>query len=188
MRRARRWCQCLRSGKVSCPQRSSARFVKVRACSRRGSWMSSTPPKIRTHIRVGQRTAATLAGLDNLEDWDDDELQRGQKRSRRGTWEGRPPKVVPKALHDELVRRTLSKAHELLRDNLVGAVELLGTLIEGEDVDDAVKLKAATIIMDRVMGKAPDKVEVTVQKSPFEDSMGKVFRRRQVIDVEEKAS
>jgi len=141
-------------------------------------------PKRRT-IQLGLRNSATLAG-ESLDEWSDEELQRGQRKSRRGTWEGRPPKVVPKRLHDELVRRQMSKANELLRDNLVGATEILIGIAQSMDTDDAVRLKAATIIMERVLGKTPEKVEVSVQRSPFETSLDSVFVTRDVIDVEPK--
>lgn len=145
--------------------------------------MSLTRPSQR--IQIGKRNAALLAGLTDLSDWSDEELQRGQKKSRRGTWEGRPPKIVPKALHDELVRRTMSKAGELLRDNLVGATEVLISLATGEDVDDAVRLKASAMIMDRVLGKTPERVDLNVRKTPFETTMEKLFiDRSRIIEAE----
>lgn len=123
-----------------------------------------------------------------MSDWTDEELQRGQKKSRRGTWEGMKPKIVPKALHDELVRRQMSKASELLRDNLVGATEVLIALATGKDVDDAVRLRAVTLIMDRVLGKTPDTVNVSVQKTPFQATLDSLFLDRQslVIDVDSR--
>lgn len=150
---------------------------------------STLRKKPSSFVRVGKRNAAVLAGLDNLEDWDDEELLRGQKRSRRGTWEGAPPKIVPKALHDELVRRTMSKAHELLRSNLVAATEVLIGLANGKDVDDGVRLRAVTLIMDRVLGKTPETVNVSVQKTPFQTLLEDLYVDRSgIIDVESHES
>src|SRR5688500_3570828 len=65
-------------------------------------------------IHVGKSNTAILRGEADLSSWSEEELIRGQKRSASGRWQGRPPKVVPKALHDELVKRKMSKAYELL--------------------------------------------------------------------------
>ena len=35
------------------------------------------------------------------------------------------PKVIPKAIHDELVKRKMSAAYDLLADNVLKAVEVL---------------------------------------------------------------
>lgn len=74
---------------------------------------------VTSHIRVGESTVAILNGEEDVSLWSDEELTRGQRKDKNGTWVGRPPTVVPKALHDELVRRKMSKAFELLRDNVV---------------------------------------------------------------------
>lgn len=119
------------------------------------------PENTRASIRVGTMTTRILTGQEDLSVWSDEELVRGQRKSKNGRWQGKKPVVVPKALHDELVRRTLSRANELLRENLVAAVEVLMTLINGKDVDDKVRVKAVEMIMDRVMGKEPQKVEMS---------------------------
>ena len=145
--------------------------------------MSSTLPDAPQRIQIGRRNAAILAGKIDLSDWDDEELQRGQKRSRRGTWEGRPPKVVPKQLHDELVRRKLNQANAMMRDHLVEAVQMFYDLMTAKDTEDAIRFKCAMAIKDHVMGKAPERIQVQVEVSPFEASMGSVFRKRTVIET-----
>lgn len=119
------------------------------------------------HIRCGGTTIAILNGTEDLSVWTDEELIRGQRKSRRGTWEGRPPKVVPKAIHDELVRRKMSQAYDLLRDNVVKASEVLIELASNKKVDAAVRLKAVGMIHDRVLGKAPARVQLTAEAEPW---------------------
>jgi hypothetical protein len=79
---------------------------------------------------------------------------------------GVTPKIVPKALHDELIRRTLLQANELMRENLPAAVEMLVALATNEGVEAKDRLRAISMILDRVMGKSPDKVEISGQ-SPW---------------------
>jgi hypothetical protein len=117
-------------------------------------------------IQIGERNAAILAGDVDLAAWDDEELMRGQRRNKNGKFSGRPPKIVPKAVHDELVRRKMSKAHDLLRDNIVAATEVLVDVAKDTDVDPSVRLKAAGMILDRVLGKAPENVNIRAQLEP----------------------
>ena len=119
---------------------------------------------MRNKVRVGKTNSAILSGQADLSTWSDEELMRGQKRSKNGNWTGRPPVVVPTLLHQELVRRKMSKAHDLLRDNLVAATEVLIELATDADVESATRLKAATTILDRVLGKAPETVNVELTK------------------------
>lgn len=114
-------------------------------------------------VRIGLTNQGILNGTEDLTTWSDEELMRGQKKSKTGKWTGRPPMVVPKAIHDELVRRKMSEAHDLLRDNLVEATNVLIELATNEDVESSVRLKAATTIMDRVLGKAPERVQLETQ-------------------------
>src|SRR4051812_12436616 len=103
----------------------------------------------RAIVRVGASNAGLLAGDDNIREWDDEELLRGQRRDRNGRFTGAPPKVVPKAVHDELVRRTMGKAGDLLRVNLLAATEVLISIAADETVEPSVRLKAVGMIQDR---------------------------------------
>lgn len=116
----------------------------------------------RAFMRLGRANTQILVGTEDLSLWDDEELQRGQRKGPRGRFEGAPPKIVPKAIHDELVKRTLAKASETMRSNLVAATEALTAIATDLEADPAARLRAIQMIQDRVMGKAPDKVDVSV--------------------------
>lgn len=111
---------------------------------------------------VGRVEPAILAGELDLSEWDDDELLRGQRRSHNGKFQGRPPKVVPTAVHQELVRRRISRAGDLLDETLEDAVALLGLVIRDPKAQYADRIKAAGMVMDRVMGKSPERVHLEV--------------------------
>lgn len=121
----------------------------------------------RGYLRLGVTQTAVMTGEDNLEEWDEEELIRGQRKDKNGRFQGRPPKVVAKAIHDELVKRTLNEAKELMRSALVPAVSMLGEIIKDPDASDKDKLTAATMIIDRMMGKSPEKIEVTGNTPPW---------------------
>lgn len=117
----------------------------------------------RAYVRLGVNNTLVITGQDDLSEWDDEELRRGRKRDKHGGWMGKDPVVVPKVLHDELVKRTITKANATMLENLQVAVEMLTTIVSGTDVEPKDKLTAIRMIMDRVMGKDPQKIEVGVE-------------------------
>lgn len=122
-----------------------------------------------SHLKISQNTADILAGEEDLSLWDDEELRKGYRRDRNGTWRGRPPSIIPAAVHTELVRRTFSKANLEMLDNLGKAVETLVELLD--DADSTVRLKASAIIIERIMGKTPVKLDVSVIKAKWEEAL-----------------
>lgn len=117
-------------------------------------------------VYVGKTNRAILNGTDDLSLWSEEELIRGQRRDKNGRWAGRPPKVVPRQVHDELVRRRMSEAYDLLRDNVVAATKVLVQIATDKKADATVRLKAATTILDRVLGKAPERIDVHAHGLP----------------------
>ena len=132
------------------------------------------------YIRVTGRYALLLNGIITVEDLDDDELARGQLKASDGTFRGRPPRTVPAELVQAMRREWLSRAEAKLRDALME--KGLGTLVElagNDQIDAAVRLRAATTIIERTMGKVPDRVVLaaedpveTLFRSILNDPMG----------------
>jgi hypothetical protein len=120
----------------------------------------------RVLMTVSKRTADILDGLEDLSAWDDEELLRGQRRDRNGNFTGVPPKVVPQVVHAQRVRRTMSKAHEILRVSTVDALELLRDVVNDLDAPLPSRLQAAQLILDRTIPKTAD---VNLTLSPREE-------------------
>lgn len=140
--------------------------------------------KERALMRIGKQQTKLMTGQEDLSGWDDEELAAGRRRDKRGGLAGNQPKVVAKVLYDELIRRTLSTAHEMMRKDLVGAVALLGTIVRDDKAENKDRLKAAGMIIDRVMGKEPIKVDVEVQ-AKWEGALVNVMHRLEAaIDVD----
>ena len=137
--------------------------VSVKVLRERLARGEELPPTTRALTRLSVGATRIMLDLEDLTEWDDEEIAHGQRRDRRGKFPGPPPKILPRALHDEMVRRTLSKAQELMRENLVKAVEALTQIATDDLADEKDRLKAIELIMNRVMGKEPQKVEVTAQ-------------------------
>jgi hypothetical protein len=144
----------------------------------------------RGFIRLGVGTTAILSGADDLSTWDDEELFRGQRKDKNGRFQGRPPAVVAKAVHDEMVRRQMAEASKLLQKALVPACTMLASIIEDPEAEDKDKLKAVGMIMDRVLGKTPETVNVnTGEQSIWEKAIVAavvpVDPSDEVLDVDE---
>lgn len=106
-------------------------------------------------------------GIISVEDLDDEELARGQCRNRDGGFSARPPKMIPKAVHDRMVEQLFERANQAFKVALVPAVETLGKIAIGDAYEPADRIKAASLIVDRVMGKNAE-VIVHKQDSPWE--------------------
>lgn len=106
-------------------------------------------------------------GLISVEDLDDEELARGQCKGADGRFGQTPPRMIPKAIHDQMVQQLFVRANDQLRHDLLGAVKALGVISSGEAFEPADRIKAATVIIDRVMGKTAD-VVIHKQDKPYE--------------------
>lgn len=107
----------------------------------------------RANLRLSRTNAAILAGEEDLTDWDDEEIERGQRRNKAGTWPNRRPLVVAQEVHDERIRRTMKSAHNLLRESTYVAVVLLRAVVEDEDASYNYRLQAAGMILERTLPK-----------------------------------
>ena len=124
------------------------------------------------YLRVRGRYAQLLNGQLKVEDLDDEEVAQGRLKAADGTFRGRPPVVVPAELVQAMRREWLSRAEDKLRRALLE--KGIGTLVElaGSDrIDPAVRLRAATTLMERVMGKVPDTIQLAA-----EDPVEALFR------------
>lgn len=123
-------------------------------------------PGTRTRTR-SLSTIAVLAKPENLEEWDDDELERGYRKDRGGRFRGKPPRIVPIECHRELTRRRFSAAMMVLQSDVVAAAECLGKIIKSSTAEDRDKIRAAQLLFDRVLGKAPERVDVSIKTPKF---------------------
>jgi hypothetical protein len=123
-------------------------------------------------VRLRGRYAQLLQGHITVDDLDDEELALGRLKASDGTFRGRPPSVVPAELVQAMRREWLGRAEAKLRKALMESG--IGTLVElanDRSIDEGVRLRAAERIIERTMGKVPDKVELRA-----EDPVEALFR------------
>lgn len=102
------------------------------------------------------------AGRLPVADLDDDEVEQMRVKGRDGRFHGKPPGQVPRALLVELQRRHGEDAVQRLRGHLHASVDLLGATVRNTDADLALRVRSAAMIIERVLGKVPDRVEFDV--------------------------
>jgi hypothetical protein len=132
---------------------------------------------------------ATAAGViydgQSLDTWDDEELMRGRRRNKHGTFTGRPAQVVPAALLRELNRRRFSRAHALMADSLVDGALMLRSVINDKKADPADRIKAAELLFNRVLGKPHESVSLEVSGNESTVPWQKMMAGAIVATVEE---
>lgn len=124
------------------------------------------------YVEASGRYAALLNGTLKAEDLDDDEVAQGRLKDANGQFSGRPPRTLPTELVQAMRREWLGRAETKLRAALMKSG--VGTLVElanDRTIDEAVRLRAAQAIIDRTMGKVPDKIELR-----SEDPIEALFR------------
>lgn len=109
---------------------------------------------------------AIAEGILDLEDWDDEELIRGYRRNRDGRW-GPPPKYVPREIQQALFRRIAARGDKKMRGAYLASIETLIHLAHNAS-SEKVQLEATRELMNRVVGKIPDRIHVA-QEQPWEE-------------------
>lgn len=128
---------------------------------------------------MSKTTAALVAGEIDLSDWTDEELERGRRKSKRGDWGGKPPQVIARQVHEELVRRKHRKSYDLLREKAYAAVETLIEVATNKRLDpavSAVRVRAAVEILDRALGRPMESMRLKVDGvAPWEAIVAKAI-------------
>lgn len=122
------------------------------------------PPKSR-YIQL-------MEGTLTVEDLDDEEIMAGKCKDVHGQFRGRPPKVFPRALHDALRREYQKRMQERLSEQADLAVATLLDVMNNRRTAAPARVRAAEIMLERVMGKVPDKIQQTLELKPFEENLG----------------
>lgn len=125
--------------------------------------------RVRIDGRPKELVQLARAGKLDLSDWDIEELLRGYRRAKDGSFRGRPPLVVPREVHDELAKRVKHEvAHELrgiAAEHIKPVYErIVSAGVSGWDAEEIqmmkLQLTAAQDLMDRfVVGKS-EKIEI----------------------------
>lgn len=107
------------------------------------------------------KMAKFLRGELTVDDMDDDELARGQFKDKRGRFGGRPPSVVPREFFAACQRELMRRGSQKMAEHFLGAIDTIAVVMNDTETSPETRIKAANIIIERVAGKTPDKVEIS---------------------------
>lgn len=130
------------------------------------------PPPTKTKSRMQQ----LIDGDISVDELDDEELQRGKVRSADGRFHAGNSEMVPRKLHDAMMRRILQRGAQRIREDFFNAIDTVSEIMLDSDVDPSIRLRAAGMIIDRIAGKTPEKVEVALEVKPWETVMSRIYK------------
>lgn len=128
--------------------------------------------QIRARARRAQ--AITEAQLEKLykplEEWDAEELARGRPRAKDGSFKGKAPAFIDRALHEQIVRRFEEVVRTKMNESTVDALKYLNQVLANEEVDDrgrpvvsaSTKLDATKFLIEHVIGKPKQRTETDI--------------------------
>lgn len=139
------------------------------------SLLSQDPQNIRKRIRRKNRDQAEDIALlyKPVEEWDLEELARGMPRNKNGTFVGRRPLWITPKIAAEAKRRLGEEAFSEVAVNVTKAVKVVTDLMQNEDldedgypiVDNRLRLDAAKFVIEHVIGKPKQRVDVGIADS-----------------------
>jgi hypothetical protein len=120
----------------------------------------------------------------HISDLTDEEITRGRVMSERGRFDGAVPKMVPAQLIEAMKSESYRRVQDRWRENLVEAQLMLLQMARDPTVDAGTRAKLIIYMIERTIGKIPDKVEVQAALKPWEKVFDEVLidRSRPIIE------
>jgi hypothetical protein len=123
---------------------------------------------------VPPRYRAFLSGELTAADLDDEEIRRGQLRDKNGTFAGRPSNVIPREFHEAIAKEALDRMNGRLSRMVSLSVDVLTEIALNKRAPAVARNQAAIYLLERVVGKIPDKVQQEVVMKKFENDLEEI--------------
>ena len=121
------------------------------------------------------------AGLIPIEELDDEELHREKLRDKDGMFRGRGHEIVPRTLRRKIQAEIQARYVLKYQASLPDAQQVLIDIMNDDTQSAADRLRASVYLQERLVGKVPDKVEISAEIKPWEGLVGDI-----VHDIEEE--
>lgn len=112
--------------------------------------------EIYTDIQTGQ-----LTWEDFVETLDAEELASGRLKDKHGGFTGRPPSFIPRQFLMACQRELYTRFSTRVQANLEKATDELIRLAFSTEMEAKDRVKALQYLIERVVGKVPDKLEIS---------------------------
>lgn len=132
-------------------------------------------------LQVTNRYQQIIDGTLKISDLDDEEIFRGRLRDKNGGFTGRHPLAIPTAFHDAVVRELIKRAHKKMEAQVEPMIIVLQEIAANPRTPADARYKAATYLMERVLGKVPDRQIVTATIAKWEQDLTSL-----VVDISDE--
>jgi hypothetical protein len=149
-----------------------------------GNSDNTIDPRQRTFLkqRIGKRwsqihedvNAGVYTWAEFVEGLDAEELARGQLKDKDGYFRGRPPDFIPRQFLTACQREMIRRFNYKIQANFEAATDELIRLGTSDIMDPKDRVKVLQYLVERVVGKIPDKIEVAVA-DPWETIIGDIL-------------
>lgn len=116
------------------------------------------------YVRVNPRMRKLLEGEISVTDLTTEELVSGRLLNSRGNFAGTDTQMVPRKMYAQMMNELFARANDKMKDSLVEAAELMTAVVKNADAEYKDRMKAAQWLIERVMGKMPETVNVQQDK------------------------
>lgn len=120
---------------------------------------------------MSDRMKDLVEGRISIDDLDDEEVLRGELRDKNGNFTGQKSALVPRQFHDAVRRRIIQDTDMLLRKDYQAVVANLVRIATDPRVAAREQLAAAQYVMERVIGKIPEKMEIKTETTIFQQQL-----------------
>lgn len=126
-------------------------------------------------VPINPRMQAFIDGTITLDDMDDEEIARGQFRAEDGTFRGRPTDMVPRKFYNAVVAETIKRTNEKFRAEIEPSLKALKDIRDNPRLPADARYKSAVHLLERAVGKVPEKTEMKVELAPWEKDIDELF-------------
>lgn len=143
-------------------------------------------------MRLGKRwseivrdiKAGDYSWADFVEGLDEAELARGQLKDKNGSFQGRPPSMVPREFHLACQREMKRRFDELFQSDVIPIAKEYLKMAQSKDLKPETKAKMLQYAMERVFGGIPKDLRIS-QEAPWEQMVVNVMGEDGDVDVPE---
>lgn len=112
-----------------------------------------------------------MAGEITVEDLDDEEIERGQCRSRDGTFRSRPTEKMPRKFYDAMRAEYIRRWQKRVEDDLEPMRQVLRDIATDPKKPADARFKSATFLIERAAGKTPEQSTVKLEVAKWEEDI-----------------
>lgn len=131
-------------------------------------------PRKQIKVSLSERMQAIMDNPELIKECDDEEISKGKLRDKNGGFKGRPMPMVPTKFYDILRREQMRRWEQKVAESLQPSLQVLNDVAQNKTtrgVPADARVKAAIYLIERAVGKVPDKVQATVEVKKWEEDI-----------------